>query len=123
MRLNLILIHTNQNTHCVDGSAFFLNHNQTTMKKNQEIAGLLYNIAELLELKGENTFKIRVYNKAACAVEGLSTDIREQTRPGRCVRAKGQRAGDRSGHWYGRACQQRTGPDALRGHGGTAGLA
>jgi hypothetical protein len=41
------------------------------MKKNQEIAEVLYNIAELLELKGENTFKIRAYNKAARAVEGL----------------------------------------------------
>ncbi len=47
------------------------------MKKNQEIAEVLYNIAELLELKGENTFKIRAYNKAARAVEGLSTDIEE----------------------------------------------
>lgn len=47
------------------------------MKKNQEIAELLYNIAELLDLKGENTFKIRAYNKAARAVEGLSTDIEE----------------------------------------------
>ena len=37
----------------------------------------MYNIAELLELKGENTFKIRAYNKAARAVEGLSTDIEE----------------------------------------------
>jgi len=37
----------------------------------------LYNIAELLELKGENTFKIRAYNKAARAVESLSTDIEE----------------------------------------------
>ena len=47
------------------------------MKKNQEIAEVLYHIAELLELKGENTFKIRAYNKAARAVEGLSTDIEE----------------------------------------------
>jgi DNA polymerase (family 10) len=47
------------------------------MKKNKEIAGLLYNIAELLELKGENVFKIRAYNKAARAVEGMSADIEE----------------------------------------------
>ncbi|HUV82681.1 MAG TPA: DNA polymerase/3'-5' exonuclease PolX [archaeon] len=47
------------------------------MKKNQETAELLYHIAELLELKGENTFKIRAYNKAARAVESLSTDIQE----------------------------------------------
>ena len=37
----------------------------------------MYHIAELLELKGENTFKIRAYNKAARAVESLSTDIQE----------------------------------------------
>ncbi|MCL7412906.1 MAG: DNA polymerase/3'-5' exonuclease PolX [ANME-2 cluster archaeon] len=47
------------------------------MKKNQDTADLLYHIAELLELKGESTFKVRAYNKAARAVETLDTDIQE----------------------------------------------
>ncbi|MDI6776529.1 MAG: DNA polymerase/3'-5' exonuclease PolX [Syntrophales bacterium] len=45
--------------------------------KNREVAELLYNIGELLELKGENPFKIRAYSKAARAVENLSADIEE----------------------------------------------
>ncbi len=43
--------------------------------RNNEIAGLLYNISELLEIKGENPFKIRAYVKAARAIEGMSEDI------------------------------------------------
>lgn len=43
--------------------------------RNAEVAGLLYNISELLELKGENTFKIRAYAKAARAIEGITEDI------------------------------------------------
>lgn len=47
------------------------------MAKNREVAELLYNIGELLELKGENPFKIRAYGKAARAVENLNADIEE----------------------------------------------
>ncbi len=43
--------------------------------RNNEIAGLLYNISELLEIRGENPFKIRAYVKAARAIEGMSEDI------------------------------------------------
>jgi DNA polymerase (family 10) len=43
--------------------------------RNAEVAELLYNISELLELKGENTFKIRAYARAARAIEGISEDI------------------------------------------------
>lgn len=39
------------------------------------MAQLLYNISELLEIKGENAFKIRAYAKAARAIEGLTEDI------------------------------------------------
>ncbi len=49
-------------------------HYQKLMR-NVEVAELLYNISELLELKGENIFKIRAYAKAARAVEGMSEDI------------------------------------------------
>ncbi len=43
--------------------------------RNSEVAGLLYNISELLEIKGENPFKIRAYAKAARAIEGMVEDI------------------------------------------------
>jgi DNA polymerase (family 10) len=43
--------------------------------RNAEVAQLLYNISEILEIKGENTFKIRAYAKAARAIEGLTEDI------------------------------------------------
>jgi DNA polymerase (family 10) len=45
------------------------------MMRNSEVAQLLYNISELLEIKGENAFKIRAYAKAARAIEGLTEDI------------------------------------------------
>ncbi len=43
--------------------------------RNAEVAELLYNISELLEIKGENPFKIRAYAKAARAIEGMTEDI------------------------------------------------
>ncbi len=43
--------------------------------RNSEVAGLLFNISELLEITGENPFKIRAYAKAARAIEGMSEDI------------------------------------------------
>lgn len=43
--------------------------------KNQEIAKIFNDIADLLEIKGENPFRIRAYRKAALNVEGLSTDV------------------------------------------------
>ncbi len=43
--------------------------------KNQEIARAFSEIADLLELKGENPFRIRAYRKAAQNIESLSRDI------------------------------------------------
>ena len=40
-----------------------------------EIAKILEQIARLLELKGENPFKIRAYVNAARALETLSGDL------------------------------------------------
>ena len=40
-----------------------------------EIAAILENIARLLELKGENPFKIRAYANAARALETLGDDL------------------------------------------------
>jgi DNA polymerase (family X) len=43
--------------------------------KNREVAGLLYEMAELLELHAENRFKIIAFSKAARAIESLTEDI------------------------------------------------
>jgi DNA polymerase (family 10) len=45
--------------------------------RNAEVAGVLYDISELLEIKGENIFKVRAYAKAARAIEGMTEDIEE----------------------------------------------
>ncbi|MDD1757202.1 MAG: DNA polymerase/3'-5' exonuclease PolX [Methanotrichaceae archaeon] len=50
--------------------------------KNREVAQVLYEMAELLELKAENRFKIIAYGKAARAVEGLKEDIEIACREG-----------------------------------------
>ncbi len=44
---------------------------------NAEIARVLYEIAELLEIKGENPFKIRAYQRAAEAIGGLSRNVEQ----------------------------------------------
>ncbi|HXY53339.1 MAG TPA: DNA polymerase/3'-5' exonuclease PolX [Nitrospirota bacterium] len=43
--------------------------------KNQQIARIFNEIAELLELKGENVFRIRAYRRAAQNIDGLSKDV------------------------------------------------
>jgi DNA polymerase (family 10) len=43
--------------------------------KNQQIANIFNEIAELLELKGENVFRIRAYRRAAQNIDGLSKDV------------------------------------------------
>ncbi|MBI2651696.1 DNA polymerase/3'-5' exonuclease PolX [Candidatus Woesearchaeota archaeon] len=45
--------------------------------KNFEVAELLRNIAQLLEIQGELIFKIRAYEKAALTIENLEEDITE----------------------------------------------
>jgi len=45
--------------------------------KNYEVAELLRNIAQLLEIKGDIIFKIRAYEKAALTIENLEEDIEE----------------------------------------------
>ncbi len=47
---------------------------------NREIAGVLETIAHLLELQDENTFKVRAYQNAARAIEGLTQDVRALVR-------------------------------------------
>jgi DNA polymerase (family 10) len=51
--------------------------------KNREIAGILYQMAELLELHAENRFKIIAYSRAARAIESLTEDIEQVCMDGR----------------------------------------
>ena len=48
--------------------------------KNQEIAGIFNEIAGLLEIKGENPFRIRAYRRAALNIEGHAKNIADLTR-------------------------------------------
>ena len=43
--------------------------------KNQQIAKIFIEIADLLELKGESVFRIRAYRRAAQNIDGLSKDV------------------------------------------------
>ncbi|WP_418792223.1 DNA polymerase/3'-5' exonuclease PolX [Phosphitispora sp. TUW77] len=45
--------------------------------ENIEVAWIMSEIADLLELKGENIFKIRAYQKAAKAISNLASDLSE----------------------------------------------
>jgi len=44
---------------------------------NQDIANIFYRIAEILEIQGENPFKIRAYIKAAQTVESYTKELSE----------------------------------------------
>jgi DNA polymerase (family 10) len=43
--------------------------------KNQQIAKIFNEIAELLEMKGENVFRIRAYRRASQNLDGLAKDV------------------------------------------------
>lgn len=45
--------------------------------KNQEIAEIFNDIADLLEIKGENPFRIRAYRRAALNIESLTKNVAE----------------------------------------------
>ena len=45
--------------------------------KNQEIAKIFSEMADLLEIKGENPFRIRAYQRAALNIEGVSENIED----------------------------------------------
>ncbi len=47
------------------------------MKKNREIAAIFNQIADALEYKGENVFRVVAYRKAARVIEELTEDIEE----------------------------------------------
>ena len=55
----------------------------------EAIAEVLEGIAQLLDLKGENTFKIRAYQNAARAVETYAGDLEDAARRGELDRVEG----------------------------------
>ncbi|MBI4302268.1 MAG: DNA polymerase/3'-5' exonuclease PolX [Chloroflexi bacterium] len=50
--------------------------------RNREVAGLLENIADLLEIKGESLFRIGAYREAARRIESLTQDIAQMAEAG-----------------------------------------
>src|SRR5260370_28395377 len=44
---------------------------------NKAIAGLLYETADLLEIDGQDSFRVRSYRNAAAAIEALPQQVRE----------------------------------------------
>lgn len=45
--------------------------------KNKEVADIFYKVAALLEIKGENPYRVRAYQRAAQVIEALSQDVEE----------------------------------------------
>ncbi len=46
---------------------------------NQKIAGIFNEMADLLEIRGENVFRIRAYRRAAQNIDGLPRDVAQMT--------------------------------------------
>jgi DNA polymerase (family 10) len=57
--------------------------------KNKEISALFDEIADILELRGENVFRINAYRRAAQNVEGLSRAIEEVAADGKLAEIPG----------------------------------
>ena len=51
--------------------------------KNKLVVDIFRNIAEILQIKGENVFRIRAYEKAAETIDGLAEDIEDFVLQGR----------------------------------------
>lgn len=57
--------------------------------KNKEVAQILDEIATLLEIKGENKYKIAAYQEAARRIENLTEDIEKLFKEGKLYHIKG----------------------------------
>ena len=53
--------------------------------KNSEIAKVFSEIADLLEMKGENRFKIRAYNQASRTIEQLPVEVEQMVKEGQSL--------------------------------------
>ncbi len=57
--------------------------------KNQEVAEIFKKVAALLEIKGDNPYRIRAYYRAAQNIEALTRDVEELARKGQLSRIPG----------------------------------
>lgn len=51
--------------------------------RNSEVAQMFSTIADLLDIKGENRFRVRAYRRAAQVVKGLGEDVSEMVKEGK----------------------------------------
>jgi len=51
--------------------------------KNKHVARILQNIGDILEIRGENPFRVRAYRRAAHSIEALGVDLAELRRADR----------------------------------------
>ena len=65
---------------------------------NKAIAGLLYETADLLEIDGQDSFRVRSYRNAAEAIEALPQQIAD-------LIAEPKKLLEIPGHWQGHAGQ------------------
>ena len=56
---------------------------------NREISAHLQEVALLLELRGENPFKVKAYSNAARSIEVMEEDLRTMAEKGRLKEIKG----------------------------------
>jgi len=56
---------------------------------NQEVANLLRQIAKILEIKGDSTFRIRAYEEAATRVENITEPIEDIWKRGELTNVPG----------------------------------
>lgn len=56
---------------------------------NQEISDIFREIADILEIKGANVFRVRAYLRAAQNIEGLSKDLKQLAKEGRLSEISG----------------------------------
>ncbi len=57
--------------------------------RNQEVAALLYEIADLMEIKGEMVFKVVAYRRAAQTIESMTRDVEQISREGKLTELPG----------------------------------
>ncbi len=57
--------------------------------KNKEVADIFNKVAALLEIKGDNPYRIRAYQRAAQVIEALTTDLEELAKQGKLERLPG----------------------------------
>ena len=62
---------------------------QGKVRTNAEVAAVFDEIADILELKGDNPFKIKAYRNAARVIESLTQDVSELARRGELMKIPG----------------------------------